>query len=718
MIEAERRLGRIEREVMWRQRLIALVDEIARALLVVGPLSAAILLYFRLRAPLMPIWILFAAIFSVAAAVSLARWARRFATGQDAAFLIDSRLKLEDRVATARAILVREGPFTTIEEALVLDASMRVGDVAASRVLPFAIKRRHALGLVGTLALATVFMIPQRSSPVAREAAEARADIETAGEQLESSALELQESIPTGAATSLLAKEQEDLGRSFRRAAISRPEALRKLSALGERIRQRRDELASTRAPEIVELAQQRLQPALVSPAKKRGDSFSRPGRADGDTPLADASAAGASNRINAKHDPSGQPDETLAGANRSASDVAAPRRLDPGQPRADNQPSSDGGKLKTKEEAEPPNGKPATREASSSGERLPSNRAKSPTVQGKADQAGAGDAVNAALKSASDEKRAAESTGASPPSQSAQNAQARSPEAASVQGAPSDANPPQLPATLPDLSKALPDVVTDQAIKALPKLSDQLLDEAAKLRNHELTPDDIRQLQKGAEFLAKDLEKIAQSKELLQSVAQLARQVNSEQLEQVARDLLSQEKVRQELESAARLLMENQQARDTIAGIGRQLKAIGNEMAARGELNGLPRPDRERSDQGQRRDQGRANGRNSRGLGGQVTTGSGPLPGPNGAGEKGSGRGREANLSGKLQRGNGGEYLYLPTKASGGAVRTPYSSVYPQYRREAERSVDRSQAPPRLRSVVRGYFDAINPESKKQPSN
>jgi hypothetical protein len=70
--------------------------------------------------------------------------------------------------------------------------------------------------------------------------------------------------------------------------------------------------------------------------------------------------------------------------------------------------------------------------------------------------------------------------------------------------------------------------------------------------------------------------------------------------------------------------------------------------------------------------------------------------------------------LKGKLQQGFGGEYLYLQTKAGVGAARTPYSSAYPQYRREAERSVQRSQVPPNLRSVVRKYFDAINPDAKK----
>jgi hypothetical protein len=70
--------------------------------------------------------------------------------------------------------------------------------------------------------------------------------------------------------------------------------------------------------------------------------------------------------------------------------------------------------------------------------------------------------------------------------------------------------------------------------------------------------------------------------------------------------------------------------------------------------------------------------------------------------------------LQGKLQQGSRGEYLYLQSKAGTGAARAPYSAAYPQYRREAERSVQRTQVPPNLRSVVRRYFDAINPESKR----
>src|SRR5207248_6639052 len=79
------------------------------------------------------------------------------------------------------------------------------------------------------------------------------------------------------------------------------------------------------------------------------------------------------------------------------------------------------------------------------------------------------------------------------------------------------------------------------------------------------------------------------------------------------------------------------------------------------------------------------------------------------------TGQGRDTRLSGNPQRGAGGEFLYLKSPAGRGASRAPYTSAYPQYRREAERSVERTQVPPRLRSVVKNYFDAINPDAAKK---
>jgi hypothetical protein len=75
---------------------------------------------------------------------------------------------------------------------------------------------------------------------------------------------------------------------------------------------------------------------------------------------------------------------------------------------------------------------------------------------------------------------------------------------------------------------------------------------------------------------------------------------------------------------------------------------------------------------------------------------------------------GKESVVKGKLQQRPGGEYLFLQSRSDVGAARAPYSSAYPQYRREAERTVQRSQIPTHMRSVVLRYFEAINPDGKK----
>jgi len=54
-------------------------------------------------------------------------------------------------------------------------------------------------------------------------------------------------------------EKQAELGRSFRMSPESRAEALKQLSGLKERIRNRHAELAATRADEIVNVAEKRL---------------------------------------------------------------------------------------------------------------------------------------------------------------------------------------------------------------------------------------------------------------------------------------------------------------------------------------------------------------------------------------------------------------------------------------------------------------------------
>jgi len=150
---------------------------------------------------------------------------------------------------------------------------------------------------------------------------------------------------------------------------------------------------------------------------------------------------------------------------------------------------------------------------------------------------------------------------------------------------------------------------------------------------------------------------------------------------------------------------MENQQAKEMVAGLAGQFARVRDEK--RQQDNGQP------SDRSGMRDE-ETRVRNQDARSNRANSGGAPEKSETAADRRLAGQGRESSLKGKLQQGSGGEYLYLQTKAGVGAARTPYSSAYPQYRREAERSVQRSQVPPNLRSVVRKYFDAINPDAKK----
>jgi hypothetical protein len=250
------------------------------------------------------------------------------------------------------------------------------------------------------------------------------------------------------------------------------------------------------------------------------------------------------------------------------------------------------------------------------------------------------------------------------------------------------------------DVLKAMPDAVADQAARALPKLSEELLKKAAELRANELTSSDIQKLRQAAESLSRDLAEIAQSKELQKALQEMARQVRPEELERVARELGNQEQLKKELEAAGRLLMENQQAKEMVAGLAQQLARVRDKMRQRSnESNGQIKDEQ-------------ALGRDQALRAGRADEGKSPEKSRIAADTRR--QGRESSLAGRRQHGSGGEYLYLQSKAGAGAAHAPYSSAYPRYRREAERAVQRSQVPLNLRSVVRKYFDAINPDAKR----
>ncbi len=687
--EAAQKIKQLERDVTWRMRLLALQDRLAPALLVGGLVAAGAVLYIRLRPAHFPVWAAVLTISALVAAIALGRWYPKRATALDAAFLIDKALDLEDRISSAHEVIEkgviekgeieRGAPVRVVETALVEDAAERIVDARASKIAPHRFKLSHALSLIGVIALLLAVMIPERSLPGGEAIATERADIQTAGEQLEQAAEEVKQIVPPGTETEKLAKEQVELGRALRRSTDTRAEALKKLSALEERIRSRHDELANTRADEIVALAEKRLGSALSSQPESSSVKATKKNDESRGSQESDSSSAPAEE---AKPAPPGPPKSGAASTKRTAE--SDPKRVEKPEPtpekessepeKADAGPHPDADKTPEQNQGKP--------EATDSGTKTTEEKA---TATGQAKSEGG-----------------------------------------------------KTPEVNVDAVKNIPGAVAEQAAKALPGMSEQLLKKAEQFRADQLKPEDIKQIAQAAQLLARDLAPIMQSKEFQQAVEQLARQVTPEQMERVARELKKNEELRKELEAAGRLLMQNQQAKEMAAGLAKEL----GEMRAR---NDQLSPGNLKKQSGQT-ESGQTEGRQTEGrqTESRQTEGETPpgasvndsLQGPgrdskmNQSGRQGksrgrgervnqenrlTGEGRESALGGRLQSNPGGEYLYLEAKPGSGAARVPYTSAYPQYRREAERTVERSQIPPRFRSVVRNYFDSINPDGHKE---
>jgi hypothetical protein len=253
------------------------------------------------------------------------------------------------------------------------------------------------------------------------------------------------------------------------------------------------------------------------------------------------------------------------------------------------------------------------------------------------------------------------------------------------------------------------------EAAKAAPGLAAQLLKKAAELRANKLSEAEIRELAQAAKELSRDLQKLASSKEFQQAVEQMARSGDPAQIEQVARELANQEELRRELQAAAKLITENREARDTIAGFAQQAAEMRERFGGR--------PDRNSGD-------GRGTGRGgASGSGSPVdrdrTSGSprsNPADQSSAHGKPTTGGSNDdrqdsraiARTGGVLRTNGKEDKLYVKPGAGAVAARIPYSTAYPGYRREAERSVERSQVPVHLRALVRTYFDAINPDAQK----
>jgi len=673
MSEAVAKIVGLERRVMWRWRLLSLQDRLAVAAAIGSIIAAVLVLLVRVRALHMPVWALVLGAFGLSTTAALALWFFNRVHERDAAFLIDESLGLEDRVATAHLIIERGGPRGALEEALIEDTADRAGDQPASSVIPLRMRQWHVLAPVSLVALLAVLMITPRALPGTEALAAERADIDNAADHLERSAAKVEQIVPVGTETARLANEQAELGRGLRRPAATRAEALKRLSGLEERIRRRHGDLASTHADEIVTLADRRLGGALstLSTAQHK-----KPQPAEGKLAGSAEGAIDVPKREPIENQavrPSGGKALNSPSANENSGLTASKDRARPG----DDQPKVEEGKKREAAEPQPASGKDAKIDSVKT---APRDASKSGATSDKA----TGDQSPVDLKP------------------NAENpAEQKNAEAEKGDHQPGD----KLPGS--DALKSTPDFLLNQAAKALPRLSEDLLKKAAQLRANELSPADIEKLRQAAESLSHDLAQIAQSKELQRALQEMARQVRPEQIEQVARELGNQEKLKQELEAAARLLTENQQAKEMVAGLAGEFARVRDEMKKQ-----------QRNEKADGQQTGESDSRNEQTGAGDRASRRGTSKSPDqfstAVDRRLAGRGRESSLQGKLQQGSRGEYLYLQSKAGVGAARAPYSSAYPRYRREAERSVQRTQVPPNLRSVVRKYFEAINPDSKR----
>lgn len=749
MNEAATKLQTFERAVMWRRRWLALQDHTVLALLASGLIVAAFIVLMRLQIVRLH-WSLAVTASIIVFGAFAFHWHRRRATAKEAAFLIDRAFALEDRVTTTHQILMKGGPQREVERALIEDAATHLDDKKAAAVAPYRLRVWHVVALVGMAAFIVSIMIPTRQLPGGEAVVEAQADIQTAGEQLEQVGEAIAKFAPAESETAKLAREQAELGRSFRMSPESRAEALKQLSALEERIRKRHSELAETRADEIVSAAEKRMRNAIEPLRKEQSgeNEASETAQAAADSTARDedqmANVSDADKKTRARNRRQGKSKEPASPSSTvaQASDANRTQKVEPRQPDANaaepqapataqqspgaakNERASktsgrqrqtanaNGRQVATnqppKAEVNQPNSAQAQSEGnppqSGGNQRPPQNQPQKPdSSQPPAD----------AVAKANDPNANPQAGNPPPPNQATPKADGQ------PSGEPNPQGDQQNPDAAKDANNPLANLAAEQAGKMLPQLSQELLKKAAELRDGKLSPDDIKRLQQSAELLARDLSKIAQSKEMQQMAEQLARQITPEQIEQFARALGNQEQLKRELQAAARLMMENQQAKAMVAGMAQNLAKWGEQFERR-DRNEI----RNRMQNGDAPDGQQGNARSGRGTpnpederaGREIARAAGGLTEKADGPRKPTGQGRDARLSGSPQRGAGGEFLFLKSPAVRGASRAPYTSAYPQYRREAERSVERSQVPPRLRSVVKSYFDAINPDAAKKP--
>jgi hypothetical protein len=121
---------------MKRERLLSLQDHLAVAVLAGGLLASAAILYLKMRTVGVRHWPVVISVIAAVAIALAARWLMTRTGEGRAAFEIDRKLGLEDRIASASSILQRGGPHRAVEEALLDDAASRLRDVDEAAVVP------------------------------------------------------------------------------------------------------------------------------------------------------------------------------------------------------------------------------------------------------------------------------------------------------------------------------------------------------------------------------------------------------------------------------------------------------------------------------------------------------------------------------------------------------------------------------------------------------
>jgi hypothetical protein len=658
-----------------------------------------------------------------------ARWRSSLEKDADRVdLIIDRALGLDDRARTAGSIIRRGGPASIMETAQIEDTASRLADISPERIVEYhpprlgsAVRCYESVGVSVISALVVLVVMVQYWLPAhgaQKLDAGTIAVMQAAGEDLERGTAEIEAAVKPDTPTAALARQQAELARALRESAtpqggsrarvIGKGQALKELSVIEEKLGGRKVELENTHASEIVGLAERRFQSALSSSANQKHADVaeqSRTGKKDlanrnaGKDKPRSAEDRGLDEKGSAAPKP-GSPDKPLVAETQAADKP----------PGGDNHSAADGQSPKDK-----------------------------PRVTSKSENARAGD--DKSLRQ--DKQQAAGKPGEpdkAPPTDASQaredgSKESKTPGKNGADQSPqtdSKAGDPQANSLLPgaiDQAKSLAsenEAAAEAGKSILPNLSQDLMKKAAEMKANNLTPADIEQFRKAAEGLlkdisAKDLANLANSKEIQQTLEQLARQVDPHQMEQLARQLLSQKEIRDELQAVGKLLAENRQAKETIAGFADKAREIRKQFEQQGYKPGIPPQGSQGPPAGLPQN---LSGMGQSHPGASDGPGSGPgsrksygRPGAstealNGQGRSGEASRRSPKTEGVTGSKTDGEPIYGYARPGMAPARVPYSTAYPGYRREAERSVERSQVPPRLRNLIRNYFDAINPDS------